>query len=100
VKSRKPPPPETAVASSTDDAGLKPVQIFEKSGAAWRTGQGGLEEPADEFRMTVGSGFRENVLRVGARRRLGDFEFLGRSGSRAIQSRISETPVAVSVSKV
>lgn len=44
------------------------------SDAARRTGQGGLEEPADEFRLTVGSGFREDVLRVGARRRLGDFE--------------------------
>jgi len=47
---------------------------FENSGSARRTWQGGPEEPADEFRLTVGFGFRENVLRVGARRRLGDFE--------------------------
>src|SRR5580700_7918889 len=57
-----------------DNAGLKRVYIFEKSGAARRTWQARLEEPADEFRLTVGSGFREYVLRVGARRRLGDFE--------------------------
>ena len=55
----------------------KRLHIFENSGAARRTGQGGFEEPADEFRLTVGSGFRENVLRVGARRRLGDFESRG-----------------------
>jgi hypothetical protein len=54
--------------------GKKSVYILGKSGAGRRAGQGGLEEPADELRLTVGSGFRQNVLRVGARRRLGDVE--------------------------
>jgi len=41
---------------------------FGGSGAARRTGQGRLEEPADELRLIAGS--RENALRVLARRRV------------------------------
>src|SRR5262249_30587082 len=41
---------------------------------AGRSGEARLEEPADEFRLALGSGFRENVLRVPARRGLADLE--------------------------
>ena len=54
--------------------GSNGIHIFGKSGAARRTWQGGLKKPADELRLTVGFGFRENAVRVGAHRRLGDVE--------------------------
>lgn len=53
---------------------------FGNSVAGRRTRQGGLEEPVDEFRLTAGSGFVENVLRVGTRRQLGDLEARGGGG--------------------
>ena len=39
-----------------------------------RAEQSGLEEPADEFRLTAGSGFRENALCVRTCCRLGNFK--------------------------
>ena len=42
--------------------------------AVERAGEAGLEEAADEFGLTVGFSFREDVLCMGARRRLGDLQ--------------------------
>lgn len=60
------------VVNGTVDAGQK--VISENSGAGRHAGQCGLKKPADEFRLTAGSGFRENAICVGACGRLGDFE--------------------------
>jgi hypothetical protein len=54
--------------------GSSGVKICGKSGAARRAEQGGLEEPADELRLTAGSGFRENALCVRSCCRLGNFK--------------------------
>jgi hypothetical protein len=51
----------------------------------WPSGQCALEKPPDEFGLTVGSGFLENALRVGARRRPGDLE-RGGGGRKTIAS--------------
>src|ERR1700730_2979875 len=56
------------------DTEFKQHYVFGNSDAGRRTGQRGLEEPADEFRLTVSSGFLENAARVGARRRPADLE--------------------------
>jgi hypothetical protein len=48
--------------------------FFRNSDAQRRAEEGGLEEAANEFCLAFGSGFRENVLRVGTRRRLCDIE--------------------------
>jgi len=66
------------VVNGTFDAGLKNAFIFaENSGTGRQAGQGGLKKPADELRLARSSGFRQNAVRVAARRRLGDFEFCG-----------------------
>ena len=44
------------------------------------TGQGGLEEPADELRLTVSFGFLENAVCVGTDSRPGDLEPRGGGG--------------------
>ena len=56
------------------DTEFKQHYVFGNSDAGGRTGQRGLEEPADEFRLTVSSCFLENAVRVGARRRSADLE--------------------------
>ncbi len=56
------------------DTEFKQHFVGENSDAGGRTGQRGLEEPADEFRLTVSSCFLENAVRVGARRRSADLK--------------------------
>jgi hypothetical protein len=59
---------------------MMPGLFLEKSRTGPRAGQARLEEPADEFRLTGGSGFVENVRRVGTRRQLSDLEPRGGCG--------------------
>jgi len=56
------------------------VYIFGSSDAGRRTGQGGLEEPAYELRLMVGSRFREDAVRVGTHRPPANFEPRGGGG--------------------
>ena len=65
------------VIKGTFEAGLKNAFIFAENLGAGHAGQGGFKKPANELCLTGGSGFRENVVCVTARRRLGDFEFCG-----------------------
>ncbi len=66
----------------TDEAGQKRLFFFAENSDGGRGGQRGLKEPADEFCLALGSGFGQYMVRVAARRCLGDFEFC-RSGEKA-----------------
>jgi hypothetical protein len=72
---------------------MMPVNICGKSDAVRRAEQGGLEEPADELRLTAGSGFRENALCVRTCCRLGNFK-LRRVMNKA-RSVAPREPVAI-----
>ncbi len=50
-------PPGLGAAAENPSSSTQ-LRGWPKSGGGGRAGQGGLEEPADEFRLTVGSGFR------------------------------------------
>jgi hypothetical protein len=78
---------------------LKNVYIFAKNlGAGRHAGQGGFKKPANELCLTGGSGFRENMVCVTARRRLGDFEFCG-GGEKPIPANdFAKTHVSAMVS--
>ncbi len=63
------------------DAERRRLSVFAGySDPSRRAGHGGFEEPAEEFRLTLGSSFLKNAVGVGARGPPADFELRGGGG--------------------